>query len=215
MRSVSVSARMDHVDVDAVLLAEARQPLGEIRAGGIHRAADEKQRVGRARRAADDVDHAALGTPSASARTVCTAARRRNISARSRRGTLRPACRRNCRCFVAPALFTSTSQRPAFSFTNACSASQAASVFRSPAKVRGFGPELPISLAAASRLACEDAASTVCAPSRANDVRDRLADAAAAAGHHHDLVGKFPRHAFLEFSLRLLMCRKLCRPVPR
>src|SRR6185503_7294546 len=70
---------------------------------------------------------------------------------------------------VAPALLTSTSQRPSFSCTKACSASQASSVFRSPASVSGFGPLLPIVAAAASRFACDDAASTVCAPSRAND----------------------------------------------
>src|SRR3954451_2784575 len=70
---------------------------------------------------------------------------------------------------VAPALLTSTSQRPAFSFTKACSASQLSSFLRSPAKTRGFGPELPISCAVLSRLACEEAASTVCAPSRANE----------------------------------------------
>jgi hypothetical protein len=54
-------ARMDHVDVDAVALAEAGEPLGEVGAGGIHRAADQEQRVGGARRTADDADDAPLG----------------------------------------------------------------------------------------------------------------------------------------------------------
>src|SRR5262249_47012767 len=46
---------------------------------------------------------------------------------------------------------------------------QLSSFFRSAAKVRGLGPELPISCAALSRFCCEEAASTVCAPSRANE----------------------------------------------
>ena len=52
---------MDDVDIDAVALAETGQSLGEVGAGGVDRAADQKQRVGRARRAADDGDDAPLG----------------------------------------------------------------------------------------------------------------------------------------------------------
>ena len=108
---------------------------------------------------------------------------------------------------VAPALFIRTSQRPALSFTKACRASQFSSFFRLPAKVRGFGPELPISCAALSRLACEEAARTVCAPSRANEAAIALADAAAAAGDDNDLV---PENSPILASL-VFLCRRSCR----
>src|SRR6476620_297289 len=53
-------ARMNDVDVDAVLLALLRQRLGEIAHRGVDRSTDRKIGAGRARRAAADVDDNAV-----------------------------------------------------------------------------------------------------------------------------------------------------------
>ena len=69
---------------------------------------------------------------------------------------------------VAPALLMSTSQRPKRALTSAWTCSQPLSVRRSAATVIGGGPPAAATTFAPSdRLAGFDAASTVCAPSRA------------------------------------------------
>ena len=51
---------MDDVDVDVVAVAQADEAFREIGEGGVDRATDQEFRPGRARRAADDVDDAAM-----------------------------------------------------------------------------------------------------------------------------------------------------------
>src|SRR6266566_7783877 len=75
---------------------------------------------------------------------------------------------RNTPARVAPALFTSTSQRWKRSLTRRNNCSHASSLRRSPATVSGCGPSAATASAAAARFCSEEEASTVCAPSRAN-----------------------------------------------
>ena len=97
MRSVSVMPGWMTLTFTPSCLPRTRSPLEKFAIAAFTEPPIRNMRIGRARRAADDVDDAALAPPSASARTAATAARRRNISARSRRGKSHPAARGNCR----------------------------------------------------------------------------------------------------------------------
>ena len=187
------------VDVHAVLLARTLSPFEKFAIAARDR--EQEEHIGHLHHAADD-----MTLPSRSfsiGHNSSTWPVQANGSARSRRRTPRPASRGSAGA-RRPAFFTSTSRRPAFSFTKASSTSQFSSFFRSPARSEGLCRQVADLLRGLVELACEEAAARVCTPSRATRRRSPCRSRAPRVARR--LPGKLAHLVVLRF-----LCRRSCR----